>query len=216
MQLVGSRGQSVFDHAYRLDGKITTGGTSQLISPIPFSRSHYLFQNSSANAMWLEFGSARAVCTISNGAVNAITVVNGGFGFTSPPRVKFEGGALYSPQIAVGPSGAGLAGYASPSNAPNNAAGRPATAHAVLTGGVVTSIVIDDGGAGYAFAPFMQIQNADSDRYGCADPYYGSANSGLYMGPGAEYYVNGTTCDTEQISVWCATTGSTYFFRWMA
>ena len=164
--------------------------------------------------MYLEFGSARATATITNGAVSSVTITNGGFGFLMPPIVHFEGGAAFCPLTGAGPSGAGLPGYAAPSNFPNNAGYRPATAHSVLTGGVVTSIVIDDGGAGYAFAPYVDVYNAYGDRYGCADPFYGAVNSGLYMAPGMTYWENGTVCPTEQVSVWCATTGSPFFFRW--
>jgi len=216
MQLPGTQGQQLPHRCYRLDGTITAGGTSQLVTPIPLSRSHYLFQNTSSAGMYLEFGSARAKATISGGAVTAVTILNGGFGFTMPPSIDFQGGAGFDSHISLGPSGAGLPGYASPNNAPNNAGGRPAVAHAVLTGGVVTSIVIDDLGAGYAFALWMDIKNRPADRYGCADPYYGSVNSGQYVPPGGAYYMNHTFTDTEQISVWCATTGATYFFRWSA
>ncbi len=215
MKAIGASGQTGPHRLYTLDGKIAVGSTSQLVTPIPFSRSFALFQNTSSAPMYLEFGSARATATISGGAVSAVTITNGGFGFTAPPVIEFMGGAAYNPRIAVGPSGCGLPGYASPSNVPNNLGGRPAKARCVLTAGVVTSITIDDPGAGYAIAPYMDISNPHSDRYGAADPYYGSVNSGQYVPGGGSYYINGTVCDTEQWSVWCATINSTYLFRWM-
>ena len=216
MKLVGASGQAVPHRLYTMDGAIASATASQLVTPIPLSRSFALFQNLSGAPMYLEFGSARATATISGGQVTAVTITNGGFGFTAPPTIQFDGGAGYNPTIAVGPSGAGMPGYAAPSNAPNNLGGRPAKARCVLTSGVVTSIVIDDPGAGYVFAPYVDIHNAYSDRYGAADPFYGSVNSGQYIGPGGSYYINGTVCDTEQWSVWCGTSTSKYLFRWMS
>lgn len=216
MMLPNTAGQILRHNTYRLDGTITAGGTSQLVSPIPASRSSYLFHNASQYPMYLEFGSARATCTISNGQVNSVTITNGGFGFLLPPEISFQGGAPFSNQVGGGGlSGVGLPGYAAPSNW-QNAGGRPAVAHCVLTSGVVTSIVIDDPGAGYAVAPFMAIRNAYGDGYGCADPDYGSVNSGQIIGPNGSNYVNGTVCPTDQISVWCATTGAPFMFMWTA
>lgn len=217
MYLVGSRGQQTPDYTYRLDGAIVSATASQLVSPVPLSRAHYVFQNTSAAVLWLEFGSARAIATITAGAVSAITVTNGGKGFTKPPLVEFQGGAAYNPQVGAGPGGAGLPGYASPNFFTGQTPARHARGRCVLTAGVVTSIIIDDPGQGYAFAPWVTIRNDPADRYGGADPFFGGATSGMQIGAGGgSYYVNGTVCDTEQMYVFGATVGATYFFRWMA
>lgn len=215
MLLSGAAGQqTVLHRAYRLDGSITTASVPQLVTPIPVSRSSYLFHNSSSSPMYLEFGSARGIATISNGAVTGVTITNGGFGFLFPPNVSFQGGTGYSDQVSVGQSGAGLPGYAAPSNAPNNYGGRPAQGFATISGGVVTGVTITDGGAGYVFAPYVDFTNRHADRYGCASPYYNSTNSGQIIAANGSDYVNGTFCTMEQISVWCATAGATYMFKW--
>jgi hypothetical protein len=214
MYLIGAKGQQSADRLYRLDSTIASGTASQLISPIPTTRAFLFFQNNSSAVMWLGVGGAIATATISGGAVTGCTIVNGGFGYTAPPIIEFMGGAAYCPLTGLGPSGAGLPGYASPNNFPNNAGYRPALARTVLTSGVVTSIVIDDPGSGYVFAPFVDIRNAHSDRYGCVDPFFGSTPNGFQFGPGQSYTNNGTHCSTDQISVYCATVGAAYVFAW--
>ena len=90
---------------------------------------------------------------IVGGAVSTtVTVTNGGSSYTYPPIVLFDapnqsGGAVYGIQ---------------------------ATGHAVLTGGAVTSIVVDDQGAGYTTVPNVYLQN---------DPREG--NNGISAGTGA-------------------------------
>jgi hypothetical protein len=215
MYLVGSRGQQTPDVAYRLDG--VTGAASQLVTPIPLSRSSYVFQNTSTAVLWLEFGSARATATIAGGIVTGVTITNGGKGFLAPPIIDFQGGQQYAPQVGAGPGGAGMPGYAVPNFFAGQAPARHAKARGVLTAGVLTSVVIDDPGLGYAFAPWVSIRNDPSDRYGGADPFFGGATSGMEIAPaGGSYYVNGTVCDVEQMYVYSATAGSTYFFRWTA
>jgi hypothetical protein len=216
MYLIGSRGQQSPDLSYRLDGTIASATASQIVSPIPLSRSHYVFQNTSTAVLWLEFGSARAVAVITGGVVSAVNIINGGKGFTAPPLIEFQGGQQYSQQVGAGPGGAGLPGYASPTFFVGQTPARPAQAHCVLTAGVVTSIVIDDPGLGYVFAPWVTIRNDPSDRYGGADPFFGGVTSGMQIAIGGLYYVNGTVCDVEQIYVYGATVGAPYFFKWMA
>jgi hypothetical protein len=216
MYLIGARGQYAPDLSYRLDGAVN-GLASQLVTPIPYTRSSYVFQNTSASTLWLEFGSARAVATVVGGIVTAVAVTNGGKGFLAPPLVTFLGGEGYSPLVGTGPSGASLPGYAAPSFPGGQGPARPAMAHGVLTAGVLTSIVIDDPGQGYNSAPWVSIINDPSDRYGGADPFFGGVTSGMQIGAGGgSFYVNGTVCDVEQIYVYGATAGASYFFRWMA
>lgn len=217
MYLIGARGQQTPDRTYRLDGSILVAGVSQIVTPIPLSRGNYVFQNTSAEVLFLEFGSARASAQITGGTVTGCTILNGGKGFLKPPIIDFQGGGPYGPQVGVGPGGAGMPGYASPTYVSAQTPARPARAHCVLTAGVVSSIVIDDPGQGYAFAPWVDIVNDPADRYGGADPFYAGIAQGQMVGAsGGAYYVNGTAVDTEQMYVYGATAGQTYFFRWMA
>lgn len=213
MKLVGSREQNVQDFKFDASGTIGTGGTAQLVLPRRSACSMLLVQNVSSAGLMLEFGSARATCTISGGKVNAITVTNAGFGFTLPPNVIFFGGGNN-----LGPGnapnslfvGAGIYGYPSPS--------RPAIAHCVMTGSApnlsVASITIDDPGAGYVCAPQVFLHNDILDPNGCAVP---SATAGLLLAAnGGSYYVNGTACTTDPIAIYGANTGQAFTCKWMS
>ena len=72
-------------------------------------------------------GQATAAATVVNGSVTAITIINGGFGYTTPPLVTLVGSA-----------------------------GTPATATAMVSGGIVTAITFT-GGSGYIQAPTVMI-----------------------------------------------------------
>jgi hypothetical protein len=212
MYHVGTRNQSRLDPLYDASGAITTGGTPQLIRPQVPSCSQFIVQNlSSSNSMYVEFGSARATSAITSGAVSSITVTNGGFGFTYPPVVRFAGGGNAGNSRYLGLNQPGGEGVNS-----SLTKGRLAKAHAVLTTGVVTSIVIDDPGAGYVIAPYVFLFNDDLDPYGCASPFFGSAVSGVLLtASGGAYYVNGTACPTDAVSIYCSVSAQPFTFKWM-
>ena len=201
MKLVGAAGQIARHPLYRADGSITAGGAAQLVLPQRQSCTFLMLQNLANEPLYFEFGAASATAALTSGAVSSITVVNGGFGFTVPPLVEFLGGGNPQSSAFVG---CGQPGYPSPSH--------PAKAHAVLTGGAVSSIVIDDPGIGYAVAPYVHIYNNPLDPIGCSKP---SATSGFSLASGsAPYILNGTMCTTDPIAVYGATTGSAFLCRW--
>ena len=212
MYLVGAKSQTKLDPLYDASGTITTGGTPQLIRPMVPSCSHFIIQNLSlTTAMYVEIGSARATATITNGAITSIAVTNGGFGFTYPPIVRFAGGGYGTDSRNLGLNQPGGDGPTSAIKA-----GRGAVAHAVLTSGVVTSIVIDDPGTGYVKAPYVFLTNSTLDPYGCASPFYSSTVSGIYLGAsGGAYYVNGTCCPTDAVSIYCSASSQPFTFKWM-
>lgn len=207
MQLPNSGNQSGQHPLFSSDGTITAGGTSQRILARAISRSFLFVQNLSASSpLYLEIGDARASCTISNGGVASFTVLNGGFGYTRPPSVFLSGGWNQNNTAMVA---SGSVNYPAPPH--------PAVAHAVLTGGVVTSIVIDDPGLLYTTAPSVHLIGDNLDPHGVADPYFNSVNSGLLLPPnGGNLYVNGTSCPTGPVSIWGGTTGIPFTCRWMA
>ena len=208
MQLIGAGNQAKFIPLYCADGSIAAGGTAQLVLPQTPSRALLKLQNLSAGPLWFEFGSARATATITSGAVTSISVTNGGFNFTRPPIVLFSGGGYQGNTSFLGLNQPGGEG-------PNSSivAGRVAKAHAVLTGSAVSSIVIDDPGAGYAIAPYVFIANDRLDPYGCAAP---SATSGMLLSSNsAPYILNGTSCFTDAVAAFGATTGQNFLCRWM-
>lgn len=205
MRLPGVRGQiGTRDLTFRADGKIVSGSAPQLILPESWQRSYFLLQNTSTTAtMWLEFGSARAHATLTSGVVTSVTVDNGGFGFTVPPTVEFLGGGNGGNTAVIGtgdPFGP----------APN----KPAKATAVLAGGVVTSITINDGGSGYQAAPYVRLINSNLDFIGCADPSIGGG-SGMSLIPQASITDEDVSVPTEQVSVFCTTANAPYFCRYL-
>lgn len=195
-QLQGLRGAAEFTRGYPLDGKITTGGTSQLLLPyVPsMSRTYLIIENTSASGnLTLGFGGATATAAVSGGVVTGFTVTNGGFGYTKPPFVQIIGGI-----------GGGL-GFPRPE--PQSA---QASAHAVLTGDAVTSIVVDNGGAGYTAAPFILLINQDSDSTGA---FNASATAGFVIAPNGQFVMENSTVLNDQVSIWGATTGQSFAAR---
>jgi hypothetical protein len=220
MQLIGSRGQQTRDHYFSADGSIVAGNTSQLLLPERKSTSFLFIENLSNEALYLEFGGARATASISGGGVASCAIGNGGFGYVQPPKVFFYGGGNGGNSLF---NGVGLPNWPAPGDAAfarpreGTPANRPAVAYAVLTTGVVSSIVIEDPGVGYVAAPYVFLENSlePPDPFGVADPYFGSVNSGFLLpAPGASYYVNGTHCTTDAISIWGGTTGQAFTCRW--
>jgi hypothetical protein len=216
MKLVGSAGQQALCPFYDASGTITTGGTPQLLLPVHKSRSHLLIMNISDTAMYIEFGAARATATLTSGAITSFSVTNAGFGYTRPPIVHLLGGGNGGNSSFLG---VGAPGYPSPGDAGYAAARytdmsgqRPAQAHATLTGPLVGALVIEDPGAGYVKAPMVYLENDPLDPFGAAIP---SSTSGLLVqANGGSYYVNGTVCPTDQVSIVCATTGKAFTVKW--
>jgi hypothetical protein len=206
MQLPNTRGQQQRDAMFDASGTITTGGTSQLVLPEAKSRSFFVFENNStADNMYLEFGSARARATITSGVVTSIAITNAGFGFTIPPIVHFYGGGndgwdMANPTMNT----PGIPGWPSPAH--------PAHGVAVLTGNSVSSITINDGGKNYKNAPYVMMMNSFNDPFGCAAPAVGT---GFLLQPGGSFSLNGTACTTDPISVYCATTSSPFTCKYM-
>ena len=215
----GFRGQRNKDVLYDASGTVAAGGTSQLVLPASISRSYVFIENLSSSAtLYYEFGAAFATATITNGAVTAITVVNGGFGFTVPPLVQFLGGGSGGGFLKTS---AGLPDYPPPGVAIGNGnsvvtGDRPALARAVLTGGVITSFIIDDPGQGYLNAPYVYITNHQSDPRGCADPFYGSTARGMALLPFGSQTFETNYITTEPLAVYSATTGHRFTVKYFA
>lgn len=200
---------------YDASGTITSGGTAQLIVPEQrYGRSYFLFENISDTDMYLEIGFARATATLTSGVVSSIAVANAGFNYNTAPTVKFYGGGDPNNAAAFTP---GIPGYPSPQGVVNSKPARPARAHCVMTGSAgnlsISSIVVDDGGAGYINAPYVFLENHLSDPMGCAVP---SATSGILVkgALGASYTNNGVVCTTDPIAVYCASSSKAYTFKY--
>jgi hypothetical protein len=124
--------------------------------------------------------------------------------------VKFYGGANWNRNQAPIYTLSGLPEYPAPSH--------PATAHCVMTGSApnmtISSISIDDPGAGYAYPPFVLLHNDELDPYGCSIP--STTNGILLAANGGSYTSNGTVCTTDQMALYCATTSAAFTckFTW--
>jgi hypothetical protein len=212
--LVGASQQFKRFPLFCADGAIATANVAQLVLPEVPARSFLKLQNLSAGPLWFEFGSARAVATISGGSLSAVTVINGGFNFTVAPAIHFWGGGHggNSSYLGLGqPGGQGVDSRIGAAQVP--------VAHCVMAsaapnpGLMVSSIVIDTPGAGFATAPYVFISNVSLDPYGCAAPAVGV---GMLLTAGSDpYIVNGTSCHTDPIAVFGATKGQAFLCRWM-
>ena len=204
MQLIGAAGQQSADPMFDASGTITSGGTPQLILAQSVSRAMFIVENLSVGDLWLGIGGATATATLTSGVVTSCAVKNGGFGYTYPPLVAFLGGGYDNNRLYLG---LGQPSAPSPS--------KPASAHAVLTNHVVTSIVVDDPGALYAIAPYVLLQNDPRDPYGCMNP--STVGGGrLWLPPGGGgYYTNETSVTTSALALYGATTGQEFTLKWM-
>jgi hypothetical protein len=212
MRLPGSVGQvNAGEYLFDASGLIVSGNTPQLVLPRARSRSSLIIVNNSAHNMYFEFGGPRATASLTSGAVSSVSVTNAGLGYTVAPEVQFLGGAFdnqfqQSPTFSV----TSLPEFPLPHGAFKHAKG-----HCVMTGSsgamTVSSIVIDDPGAGYLYPPYVFLRNSPNDPFGVANPYQGSVASGvLLLANGGSYTSNGTVCTTDQIAVLGTTTNDPY------
>lgn len=197
MKLVGAGAQQLESYLYRAD--LTLNGSAQLVLARSMARSYLLLHNASLNPMYLEIGAGAAHATISGGIVTGITVDNAGFGFSRPPQVLLMGGGY-----------AGNTSYKGLGQPLGSSPSAVALAHAVLTAGAISSIVVDNGGALYATAPYVQIINDMLDPNGAALPASGSS---ILLSAGEKLIWNGTVTPTEPVSV-IGTSGDKLIARW--
>lgn len=216
MYLPNAQHQTGLHRSFRADGTLTNS-SAQLVLPVAMSRAMFMIMNCSASTMYLEHGPARATSTITSGTVTGTTITNAGFGYTYPPMVEFVGG--YGNYVASSTwNGLGLIGSASPQGVrvqglsvrPTHA--RVAKGTAVLSGGAIASITIDDLGAGYINPPEILLTNDPRDPFGCAVPVAGT--SIILPASGGFYYVNGTACFTDQVAL-IGTTSSAFVAEYM-
>ncbi len=201
----GFIGEKGFLNTFDYSGTITTGGTAQLVLPRVTTRSYVLFQNISDTDMFLGWGPATAIPTITSGAIASIAVVNAGFGYTNPPLVRILGGGPWNETLGynAGALSAGL-GAASTQN--------PAVAHATLSDGAVNAVVVDQSGSGYSAAPqapYIYLENDPKDPFGCFLP---SATAGFMLPKGGTlpFIMQNSIVCTDPFAIFCATTGKAF------
>lgn len=220
-KLLGTRGQIERDYVYALTTTIGSGGGSYLLLPEQRSRSFLEISTISASGVgYISMGAGEAVATLTSGAVSSIAVVNGGFNYTIAPTVHIMGGGNEGNTTFIGATasnGYGNPGRPGPGVQPQawNPSGREAVAHAVLSGGAVNSIVVDDGGSGYICAPYVLLLNNRNDPNGCATPFPSSVATGRIVTSSNPLVYNGTDCTTSPIAVYCSTSGAVFLVKWM-
>lgn len=204
--VVGIRGQGTLSNLYRFDGT-TLAARPKLVLPNLGPRSSMLLENISDTLMWAEIGGARATATLTGGVVTSCSVANAGFNYTLPPRVQFLGGGRYPNGLM---KGVAYPGAVSPSNI--------ATAHCVMADDgygtstlKVSSIVIDNGGAGYAVAPMVVLLNDPNDPLGCADPRAGGSGSGFLVYPANMPPQAPLVVTTDPVAIWANADSKAYF-----
>lgn len=216
MQLVGSAGQFKPTPMYDYSGTIAAGGTAQLIMPRHSQRSYVLFQNTSSSGnLYVWLGGPTATATLSGSTVGSIAVTNGGFNYTIAPIVSVLGGGQYEGSSGIaGDLGApNPSGYSHTNTSQNGvlARYRQAMAHCNMTGSAgalsISSITVDDAGAGYVATPYVLIQNDHRDPYGGGLP---SATAGYVIIPNGEFVMEASACTTDTIAVFGATTGQSW------
>lgn len=216
MFLPNAAHQTGLHRSYRADGTLTNS-SAQLVLPVALSRAMLMVMNCSNSPMYMDHGPARATSTITSGTVTGTTITNAGFNYTYPPIVEFVGG--HGNFLASSTwNGLGLIGSNSPqglnvqglSVRPTHA--RIAKGRAVLSGGAVASITIDDLGSGYINPPEILLTNDPRDPFGCAVPVSGT--SIVLNASGGFYYINGSACHTDQIAL-IGTTSSAFVVEYM-
>lgn len=190
---------------FNFSSSVTTGGTAQSVVPIQSTRSYLLVENTSASNLRTGIGGATATAALTGGGVSSVSVNNAGQGYTYAPQVFFLGGLGLT---GVSGSVAGGAGFEAPSD-PNKAA-----AHCVMTGSAgnlsIASVVVDNAGAGYLAAPYVWFENDPRDPYGGFSP---SATAGELLQPGGSLVMDGSSCSSDQIFIFGASTGQTFVCR---
>ena len=202
----GFGGQTTAVTGFWKNGSIATGGTPQLILPArkvqpqsnASTRSYFVFQNTSAANLYLDFGPARATATVALGVVTTVSVTNAGFGYTYPPLVVFEGGCAPVGFLAGGMN----------FEPPAVFGGTDAVAHATLTGPTISSITVDYGGRGYTGTPDIYLMNDPRDPFGAAVP----STTSMELLPGGSFTMESSAVLTDAVAVYGATTAQTFYW----
>ena len=148
---------------------------------------------SSAPAAAFSGGGGTGAAATVNGhkSVVSLTVDNPGSGYTTPPAVGFTGGGgsgAAATAILGFPLGGvdvltGGSGYTTPPTVAFmfGGGGSGATAHAVLTGDVVTEIIIDTPGSGYTSPPTVALSGGGGTGATADDAYLDDTNGSIKL-----------------------------------
>lgn len=120
---------------------------------------------------------AKGIAVLAAGAVDSITIQDGGSGYSVPPFVEFRNGGgsgakgtvvLTNDEVSSVVIDNGGSGYTSPPEISFIIGGRGAKATANIVGGAVDSFTVSDVGAGYISPPTVKISGDGSGAAGTA------------------------------------------------
>jgi hypothetical protein len=166
---------------------VTTGGTGYAAVP-----------NVTIGAPNIPGGTqATAVCSISGGAVVAVSMIENGSGYTSIPSVTFSSGSAAATAVistgginSVNLTNAG-SGYTNPPTvtfAGGGGSGANAISQIVTFKTGTVSILLNNGGSGYTSAPTVAISGANTTPATATAIVLGNTVSSIVMtNPGAGY-----------------------------
>jgi hypothetical protein len=207
LQLVGSRDQAQQDFYFDASGTIIAGGTAQLLLPQRKSCSHLVIVNNSTGALVVQFGVLPGIATLTGGVVSSVSVPDAGFGFKAAPDIEFLGGGASNDPTTFG---ATMPGWPAPFNP---ARGIAVMGTSTLGGLQINSISVTFGGSGYLAPPYVMIRPRRTDPTGVGIP---SAAAGIPLtASGGSYSINGTSCPTDAIAIWGATTSQAFACKWL-
>jgi pimeloyl-ACP methyl ester carboxylesterase len=200
----GIRGQTPLDDLLDFSGTVTAGGTAQLLLPQqPRRLSLSVSAVDATDTLYLGIGPAKGVATVTSGAVSAIAVANAGVGYTIAPQVRILGGVVQG-DYETAPGSTNLGGISLP--------GRVAVAHATLTTGAVSAIVVDDPGAGYLVPPLIYLENPWPALGGGA--YAPGVNNGIPIPINTTFTFNGSLLvPGSAVAIFGATTGDQFHVK---
>ena len=138
---------------------------------------------------------AAATCTISSGAVNAITITNIGSGYTSTPTIVFtSSGTVTNYTNLIGGTGFTSAPTISFSG---GGGGSGAAATCTVTAGSVTAISITNNGSGYTSPPLIIFSGNGT----ISNIIISTGGSGYYNAPSISFSGGGGTGATATCTV---------------
>jgi hypothetical protein len=166
--------------------------------------------------------SATANASLSSGIVNSITLTNAGSGYTSQPTVTLSGGggsnaaaiaelvtfATGTVSIQVNNGGTGYGAYGNLAVTITGGGGTNANATAIISGNVISQVVMNNPGTGYTSAPSVTIvggtgNNANITANVALNPIVDVAtfSNRVWVAQGRTVYASASTSPTDFTSV---------------
>jgi hypothetical protein len=205
----GIRQNTFLDDVLDFSGSIVAGGTAQLLLPQQPGRDYLSITNTSAtDSLYVSIGPAKATATLTGTAVTAVTVNNGGIGYTVAPQVIFLGGVRAGDYSLAPGSTDKILGV--------QTAGFPAQAAATIAAGAVSAVTVNNGGSGYLVVPTVYLVNPWPVLGGGAYAPAATASTtgqGIVIPANTTFTISGMTVPASAIAINGFTTGDTFHVK---